>query len=200
MKKIGLAIIRMQPMHLGHHALITRMMTEMDTVIIGLGSIQENKTINNPFTPAQRRTMIEDVFGNTGKHSKIKLLELKDLGAVNKIAWAMHVFGKIEGMNLSKPTHYYAGSKHDASWFDSINTEFGQGTLDIIIHDRLKDCICMSGTEIRKSIIDDTNDWKEYVPPIIIPYIENNFPKELLLTENIDVHREKEVFEMSKPK
>ena len=197
-QKIGLAVMRMQPMHLGHYALIARMMQEMDVVIIGLGSIQESQTINNPYTPKQRREMIEKVFGVTGKNSKIKIVELKDLGAISKIAWAMHVFGKIDGMNLPKPTHYYAGSQHDASWFNSINTEFGENTLEIKIVDRIKETICMSGTEIRKAIMDETHEWKEYVPPVVIPYIEDNFPTILKLSKNIDVLAEKEIFENTK--
>ena len=197
-QNVGLAVMRMQPMHNGHYELISRMMKEMDTVIIGLGSIQESGTVNNPYTPKQRREMIEKVFGQTGKHSKIKIVELKDLGAVSKIAWAMHVFGKIDGMNLPKPTHYFAGSNHDASWFNSVNEEFGDGSLEITIVDRLRETICMSGTEVRKAIIDESDDWKEYTPPVVVEYIVNNFPHELRLSENIDVEVEKALFEKRK--
>jgi len=189
-KKVGLAVMRMQPMHNGHYNLIAKMLKEMDVVIVGLGSIQETRTLNNPYTPKQRREMIERVFGPTGKNSKIKIIELKDLHAVNKIAWAMHVFGKIEGMNLPKPTHYYAGGSHDASWFESVNDEFGSGSLVINILDRIKVSICMSGTEVRKAIMDETNDWKEYVPPVLVDFIEESFPKELRLS-NIIESREK---------
>lgn len=197
-QKVGLAVMRMQPMHNGHFNLISKMMREMDVVIIGLGSIQESGTVNNPYTPKQRREMVEKVFGPTGKNSKIKIVELKDLGAVSKIAWAMHVFGKIDGMNLPKPTHYFAGSKHDASWFNSVNEEFGEGSLEIEIVDRLRTSISMSGTEIRKALIDEDDDWKEHTAPIAISYIEDNFPTDLKLSENIDVEAEKALFEKQK--
>lgn len=191
-QKVGLAVMRMQPMHDGHFNLISKMIREMDIVIIGLGSIQESGTVNNPYTPKQRREMIEKVFGQTGKHSKIKIVELKDLGACNHITWASFVFGKIDGMNLPTPTHYYAGSKHDASWFESINEEFGKDTLQIMIVDRLKDSICMSGTEVRKSILVGSDDWKEYTPPIITEYIIDNFPYDLqeLTVEDVDMAKE----------
>jgi len=197
---VGLAVMRMQPMHNGHFELISRMMKEMDIVIIGLGSIQESGNINNPFTPKQRREMIEKVFGVTGKKSKLKIIELKDLGAVSKIAWASFVFGKIDGMNLPKPNHYYAGSKHDASWFNALNEEYGENTIQIHIVDRLKESICMSGTEIRKAIMDESDEWKEFVPPVLTPYIENTFPTELRLSNNIDVEAEKLAFEKLKSK
>jgi cytidyltransferase-like protein len=195
---IGLAVMRMQPLHKGHFALIVRMLEEMDLVIIGLGSIQESKTLSNPFTPKQRREMIEQVFGKTGKSSKIKIVELKDIGACNPITWSSFVFGKIDGMNLPTPNHYYAGSNHDADWFNSINEEFGTGTLDIHIVDRLTETICMSATEIRKSIISGSTDWLEYTPTSVSDYIINNFPSELLLQNNIDVGLEKEKFEKLK--
>jgi len=199
-QNIGLAVMRMQPTHEGHFELISRMMKEMDIVIVGLGSIQESGNINNPFTPKQRREMIEKVFGVTGKKSKLKIVELKDLGTVSKIAWASFVFGKIDGMNLPKPNHYYAGSKHDASWFDALNNEYGENTIQIHIVDRLKESICMSGTEIRKAIMDESDEWKEFVPPVLIPYIENTFPSELKLSNNIDVKAEKLAFEKLKSK
>lgn len=185
-QKVGLAVMRMQPMHNGHYNLIVKMMQEMDVVIIGLGSIQESLTTSNPYTPKQRREMIEKVFGPTGKNSKIKIVELKDLGAIHKIAWAMHVFGKLDGMNLPKPTHYYAGSNYDGSWFESVNDEFGDGSLIINMLDRVNVSICMSGTEIRKSIIAETNDWQGYVPPVLVDFIEQSFPNELRLTASID--------------
>lgn len=191
-QNVGLAVMRMQPMHNGHYELISRMMKEMDVVIIGLGSIQESHTVNNPYTPKQRREMVEKVFGVTGKHSKIKIVELKDIGACNHITWSSFVFGKIDGMNLPTPTHYYAGSKHDALWFDSINKEFGDGVLNIRIVDRLKDTICMSGTEIRKSILISSDDWKGFVPPVLIDYIADVFPYDLQELESLDLNMEKE--------
>lgn len=197
-QKVGLAVMRMQPMHNGHFNLISKMIREMDVVIIGLGSIQESGTVNNPYTPKQRREMVEKVFGPTGKHSKIKIVELKDLGACTPITWASFVFGKIDGMNLPTPTHYYAGSKHDASWFNSVNEEFGDGSLEIEIVDRLKESICMSGTEIRKSILSGSSDWEEYVPPTIITLITNNFPYELQELSSEDVVQAKENFEKLK--
>ena len=195
---IGFAIIRGQCVHNGHFALSTKMSSEMDIVIIGIGSTQEYGTINNPWKPKVRRNMWEKLHGKSGKGSKFRLVELRDIGACTKIAWASHTFGKIEGMKLPKPTHYYAGSKHDASWFESMNDEFGEGTLEIVILDRLKESICMSGTEIRKSILNECDDWKSYVPSVLVEYIEKTFPKELRLYEDIDIDMEKVAFEKRK--
>lgn len=193
---VGLAVIRGQCTHNGHIAMADKMHHEMDIVIIASGSTQEHSTINNPWTPKHRRTMWEKIYGKSGKHSKLKIIELRDIGAVSKIAWSSHVFGKIDGLNLPKPTHYYAGSKHDASWFDSMNEEFGEDTLEIVILDRYKDSICMSGTEIRKSILDGSDDWKEFVPSVIVDYVEETFPYEAInLYGDVNVEAEKAAFE-----
>ncbi len=40
--KIGLAVIRAQPFHNGHLALVNKMLSSMDLVEIGLGSSQES--------------------------------------------------------------------------------------------------------------------------------------------------------------
>lgn len=195
---IGLAVIRGQCVHNGHVAMVDKMHKECDIVIIAMGTTQEFGTINNPWKPRDRRTMWEKIYGKSGKHSKLKIVELRDIGAVTKIAWASNVFGKIDGMNLPKPTHYYAGSQHDASWFDSMNEEFGKDTLQIRILDRFKKSVCMSGTEIRKSILDEVDDWKKFVPPVIVDFVEETFPHELKLYDNIDVHASKAEFESRK--
>lgn len=182
--KVGLAIMRIQPLHFGHLQLIQKMMNEMDTVIIGIGSIQESNTINNPFTAAQRREMLKKVL-KLGNKSNVKILELSDIGTVNKVAWATHVLGVIAGKNLPKPTHYYAGSKHDGSWFESLNTEFGDGFIDVINLNRINSNL-MSGTDIRKSLIDGSHDWIDYVPPILIDFIDENFPNSLRMENDIN--------------
>jgi len=195
---IGLVVLRGQCVHNGHVALVDQMFKECDLVIIGLGSTQEHSTINNPWKPKDRKAMWEKIYGRPGKYSKLKIIELKDIGAVSKISWASYVFGKIEGVNLPKPTHYYAGSKHDANWFDIMNEEFGKDTLHIRILDRFNKSLCMSGTEIRKSILDKQQDWKKYVPEVIVDFVEETFPKELMLYDNIDVEKEKASFEKRK--
>ncbi len=95
----------------------------------------------------------------------------------------MYVFGKLEGLNLPKPTHYYAGIGEDASWFDVVNDEFGSGSLIIKMLDRTTVSICMSGTEVRTDIMNGHDSWKEYVPPVLIEFIEHKFPEELRVTK-----------------
>ena len=85
---IGLAVIRGQCTHNGHVAMADLMHKECDIVIIAMGSTQEFGTINNPWKPKDRRTMWEKIYGKSGKHSKLKIVESRDIGAVSKIVWA----------------------------------------------------------------------------------------------------------------
>lgn len=107
---ITLPVMRMNPPHKGHCNLITKMLMENQKVIIGLGSTQIENTFNNPFSAKQRLEMLKIVFGN---NDKIKIIFLKDLGAVVHRLWAEYVFSQIEKNNLPLPTRYYAGSLND---------------------------------------------------------------------------------------
>jgi cytidyltransferase-like protein len=188
-QKIAFAAMRMQAFHLGHFNLISAMLRDNDTVIIGLGSTQIQKTMNNPYTPAQRKEMIYKVFGKT---NKIKIIHLKDLGAVNKQKWVTYCMDQIAGKtNLPQPTRYYGGSETDISWFLETANLHGQ-LFDIKIVDRHSSGI-MSATEIRKSIANaiinpeiTTHEWKQSVPECLHNFLVSSFPQDLTLEYNIN--------------
>lgn len=181
-KNIGLAILRAQPLHLGHIRIINKMLMEMDTVIIALGSVQERGTINNPWGARERKEMVEKIYG---KNSKIKIIDdLKDINAVSKVDWAIYVIGILLDKRLPIPTHYYAGTEHDASWFSELNHKFGKNTINIEIVDRHHSDYMMSGTDIRKAISTDNDEWSDFVPSVLIDYIEETFPEDLKVNKN----------------
>jgi len=187
MKKVAFAAMRMQGFHIGHFNLISQMLRDNDIVIIGLGSTQIQKTMSNPYTPAQRVEMIHKVFGKT---NKIKIVPLKDLGAVHKKEWVDYCMNEIEKKNLPQPTRYYGGCNTDVSWFtDAIN--FNNEEIEIRIIDRY-DSGLMSATEVRKAIANTivnpeltSLEWKQFVPECLHNYLVENFPKELTLEYNI---------------
>ena len=51
----GLAVMRAQPLHIGHIKLINRMLDECKKVIILLGSVQEQGTERNPYPYVLRK-------------------------------------------------------------------------------------------------------------------------------------------------
>lgn len=208
MKKIAFAMMRMQTIHKGHFRLICKMLEENDLVIIGLGSSQISDTFDNPFTVAQRIEMLKILFGEgaIGKHGKIKIIPINDIGAVKPINWVEHCFEKIVSNGLELPNRYYAGSVADSMWYKDYekkqiitneHTTFGgydvflkeqkkyNTELEIIILDRHTMSINMSGTEIRKDIANGFTNWKKEVPECLHNYITINFPKKFQLYEII---------------
>ena len=54
----ALYIGRFQPYHKGHHAVIREIASEVDEIIICIGSAQRSHEIENPFTAGERYLMI----------------------------------------------------------------------------------------------------------------------------------------------
>ncbi len=202
-ENIALAVMRLQPLHNGHFNLISKMLRENQKVIIGLGSTQIENTFDNPFSGKQRLEMLKIAFGNS---NKLKIIFLKDIGAVVHRQWAEYVFSQIEKNNLPLPTRYYAGSLNDAFYFEdfninkndtkligdyekykdiSFNEKYKDLKLEIKILDRRLSSINDSGTEIRKSIVNNIDTWLSQVPECLHNYIISNFPKKFDLLENI---------------
>lgn len=54
----GLFLGRFQPYHNGHQAVIEQIATELDELIIGIGSAQWSHSFDNPFTAGERVLMV----------------------------------------------------------------------------------------------------------------------------------------------
>jgi nicotinamide-nucleotide adenylyltransferase len=182
-KYVAFAAMRMQSsIHFGHHRLITKMLEENDLVIIGLGSTQIERTSRNPLTASERIEMLNILYGHANK--KIKIVKLIDKGAVEPKEWSDYCIQKIEELKLPTPTDYYAGSETDAFWFkDGVNIKGEKININVL--DRYSSGI-MSGTEIRSSLANGTNEWKKHVPRCLHDYVEMTFPKEQTLDYNIN--------------
>lgn len=143
-KEIPLAVMRMQPIHLGHKLLIEEMLkitAPGAKPIVCLGSTQESGTEKNPYTYEQRKEMVEAVFGK----DNLIILPLIDLGAVTKDEWTNYVLEEVANVTQLKPTIYFAGSKEDEEWWT-------QSGLLIKIIDRFILGKNISATEVRRRI------------------------------------------------
>lgn len=142
MKKIGLAIMRLQPLHEGHKILIKEMIDGCDIAVIAIGSAQESKTQKNPFSYEERKKMIFEAFGD---EKKLFAIPINDIGAKTKKEWVEFVEKELAKNNLPLPTHYFTGSIEDAKWY----TESG---WEIVIVDRLTVGKGISATKIREEM------------------------------------------------
>ncbi len=187
-KNVGYAAMRMQGLHIGHFNLISRMLKENDIVIIGLGSTQVQGTLTNPYSPKQRIEMVKILFGDS---SKIKIVPLKDLGAVTKQEWVSYCMNEINKKGLPTPTRYYTGSETDGSWFTdayNLNNEL----IELVNLNRYSTGL-MSASDVRKSIANaivnpelTAHEWKQFVPECLHDYLIENFPAELTLEYNLN--------------
>jgi len=54
----ALFVGRFQPFHLGHLSVVQKILTEMDEIIIAIGSAENNFLSDNPFTASERMELI----------------------------------------------------------------------------------------------------------------------------------------------
>ena len=131
--KTALTIMRAQPFHLGHERIINQMLDESETVYVLIGSSQECRTDRNPFTYAERKQMIENVFGQT---DRIVIKPIADLGDYSR--WANYI---VTNLGFT-PDAYYCGNDQDRALFAAIG-------INTVEFDR--DILPISATEIRQT-------------------------------------------------
>lgn len=179
-ENVALLVMRTQPLHNGHINLIFQALVENDTVIIALGSTNQEESFNNPYGVGKRINMLKKVFGTS---SKIKVITLKDIQAQNNQIWTDYVYDQIDKLDLPQPNRYYAGDFTNANYY-KVKNKYTNQEPEIKMLNRLNTGI-MSATMIRQNLSLGLEEWKEHVPVCLHEYVENNFPKKFL-TENID--------------
>ena len=167
----GLAVMRAQPLHIGHERVIRQMLEQCGYATIILGSIQEQGTPRNPFTYLQRKQMILNCFGTAQK--RLRVMGLFDI--CNPVQWADFVldFMRENMPERGDPDVYYAGSRYDAQWFEKCIEH-------IICIDRTDESFpYVSGSMVRDMMTIGDRRWKNFVSPCNYEIVENYLsPKE----------------------
>lgn len=202
--RVGLAVMRIQPLHKGHTRIINKMIEDYKTVILAIGSTQLSREEWNPWTFEERKQMVQNVYGD-----RVKIVQLKDLGTSEGTdAWASYVLDKIKKVGLPEPTDYYTGSLADAKWY--TNRFFLEGVSDwdnspyqnnkrpstkmtryytlednnkpillrkLHIVDRARNPI-PPATDLRTFMALRSDDWKQWVPRVNWGLVEDTYPEE----------------------
>ncbi len=139
----------MQPVHNGHMQVINKILEEVDELIIGIGSAQISHEKKDPFTAGERIVMISQALADANVDpSRYYIIPMQDIN-FNAI-WVSHV------KMLTPPfSIVYTGNSLVKQLFKEEGFEVRQPPL----YDRLH----LSGTEVRRRIINDEN-WQELVP------------------------------------
>lgn len=150
MEKVRAILIgRMQPVHNGHMQVINKILEEVDEIIIGIGSAQLSHTVKDPFTAGERIVMMSQALADENiDPSRYYIIPMEDIN-FNAI-WPSHV-----KMMTPPFTIVYSGNPLVKQLFCEEGYEVRQPPL----YDRLH----LSGTEVRKRMLEDSN-WQELVP------------------------------------
>ena len=175
MKKIGVILARLQPIHNGHLALIEKAIQENDETYIFVGSANKfNK--RNPLPISLRLLLVKEAlverFGWNSENNSIKDSEKKlfvspldDLTSEcdNSPNWGFYFYSKVvTATQCSNFTIYYSdGFEIITTWFPSYILR-NNVSLSLLARGATVDGI--SATKIREAIIQENDDLlKQYV-------------------------------------
>lgn len=150
-KKTGLYIGRFQPFHKGHLNYILQIAKEADRIIIGIGSSQYSRTIENPFSADERRMMIElSVKKSLDDYVIVNIPDIHDYSR-----WVEHVEKLCPEFDIA-----YTGNQI----VKTLLEEKGYKVLSP------KGSRFISASQIR-DMISKNQDWQKFVPPEVIHVI-----------------------------
>ena len=154
MKK-GLILGRFQPFHLGHLALIKKIIDDKLSPLICIGSAQKKRTRENPFTKDERRTMIESVLETLD--CDYEIYEIPDIN--NYDLYVSHLENLVPSFDI-----VYTGN----SLVNRLFTEAGHK----VITPKMVNREVWEGSSIRLAILED-GGWEKDVPSSVAKIISN---------------------------
>ncbi len=153
----GLYIGRFQPFHMGHLHAVKHALSEVNEVIIVVGSAQRSHSLDNPFTAGERMVMVREAL-NEGDISPLKywIIPIRDLNV--HMMWVSEVKGytpEFERVYSNEPLTR------------RLFLEAGYRVESIPFKNRSR----YSATEIRRRMVNGEH-WKNLVPKIVAEFIE----------------------------
>ncbi|MHB8118158.1 MAG: nicotinamide-nucleotide adenylyltransferase [Methanothrix sp.] len=94
----GLYIGRFQPYHLGHQAVLEKIVEEVDEIVIVIGSAQESHTPENPFTGGERMEMIYAALSESDLRERCYVTPLQDIK--RNSVWVSHLQSMVPRFDL----------------------------------------------------------------------------------------------------
>ena len=142
----GLYIGRFQPFHNGHKAAVEYISSEVDELIIGIGSSQLSHEVLHPFTAGERVLMITRALS----HLNIPLYVLPIPDVHRNAIWVSHVLSMVPQFDV-----VYSSNPQVIRLFREAGIEVRSPPM----YERST----LSGTHIRKLLLSG-GDWEEFVP------------------------------------
>lgn len=150
----ALLVGRFQPIHNGHIHVVKQILVENDEIIIAVGSAQLSHTLENPLTAGERVYLIQKALSTEGIDLKRTfVITVPDI-QFNSV-WPTHV------KSYAPP--------FDIVYTDNslVSTLFKEAGVKVI-HPELYMRDKCSGTNIRRLLLNNSSEWKRYVPNSVV--------------------------------
>lgn len=152
---VGLIVGRFQMFHNGHEHMIRSALDICDTVLVFIGSAQEEKTQNNPFSYMRRLYILKKVFNKEIRARRLIIHPLSDIGVGNNTKWGEYVLKTARETYGINPTIMISGKE------ERRETWFSDEMIELFIPKVYE----ISATALRLAMLrDDRELWKKYVP------------------------------------
>ena len=167
MKKVGVFLARMQPVHNAHLFLVHKALEENDKVLIVLGSENKVDMLRNPYDISLREEMLRECLTDED-NKKLEIVTLPDWSMEsdkeNDKTWGRYFYYNVVSRIFQKrfSLYYSDDPKILDDWFNDTEVrEF----ITYRNFERSKLFEGLSSTKIRNAFINDDVDYiKEYCP------------------------------------
>ena len=151
---------RFQPYHLGHHEVVRNIITQVDELVIGIGSAQERHSLENTFTAGERGVMIsravDEIKEELKVDTKVYIIPLEDI--YRNSLWVSHVCSMVPPFDI-----VYTNNPLVYRLFKEVGFK--------VMHTKMYNRNEYHGTEIRKKMLEG-EDWEKYVPKSVAEIIK----------------------------
>ena len=151
----GFYIGRFQPYHNGHHHMVKEIATEVDELVLGIGSAGDSHSTRNPFTAGERVMMITKSVAEFDLTTYVVPIEDLDRNSV----WVSHVQSMSPKFDVA-----YSNNPLVIRLFEEAGVEVRQSPMF-----RRE---VLEGTELRQRMVDDDGNWRHLVPDPAVDVID----------------------------
>ncbi len=150
----GFYIGRFQPFHDGHRHMVEEIATEVDELVLGIGSAGDSHSTRNPFTAGERVMMVTKAVEDLDLTTYVVPIEDLDRNSV----WVSHVESMTPRFEVA-----YSNNPLVVRLFEEADVEVRGSPMfkrDVL-----------EGTELRERMIHG-RDWESLVPAAVVDVIE----------------------------
>ena len=173
----GFYIGRFQPYHNGHHTMVEEIATEVDELVLGIGSAGDSHTDHDPFTAGERVMMVTRAVREFERNDDLVtyVVPIEDLN--RNSVWVSHVQSMSPSFDVA-----YSNNPLVIRLFEEAGIEVRQSGL----FDRTR----LEGSDIREAVIEG-DEWRARVPDPVVETIEeiNGVQRIQMVAENDIVER-----------